>query len=372
MEQQHFDKIDMALKDILASNSKSIFDEENKKIFNGAIRKKCSDDVLARDVLLELVVNDVFVFIRKNENKLCVVNVYNSLSKFNFTSKDYEYIFNILGISSEARKINKKKAVKKLSIILSLCGIILGFFTYLFLDYNSYFRTPNDILVYGGSGVVDECYQEISPFFISKTEIYDENKMPIVNISWYDAVKYCNRLSEKYGLDCVYTFSEDGKKVEVDITKSGYRLPTKAELYWVAEKTEDTNPEHIAWCLLNSNEMLHEVATKKPNKLGLYDVFGNAAEWVWDSADEKHHYVCGGFFGSAAKYISLSNFCSSHPSEFGEVYIGFRVVRSFTRTKFKFLSNYKLKPYRLTENLKILTEKMSISERKKQIENGER
>ena len=76
---------------------------------------------------------------------------------------------------------------------------------------------------------------------------------------------------------------------------------------------------------------MHNVALKKANQLGLYDMFGNAAEWIWDSVGDGYNGVCGGFYGSSEKYIGLDVFETKHKPNFGEMYIGFRLVRSYVR-----------------------------------------
>ncbi len=83
---------------------------------------------------------------------------------------------------------------------------------------------------------------EISPFYISETEITQEvwtsvmgtnpsrfrgSLRPVETVSWFDAVRFCNTLSEKEGLEKVYNFS--GSHVLCDWSANGYRLPTEAE-----------------------------------------------------------------------------------------------------------------------------------------------
>ena len=53
------------------------------------------------------------------------------------------------------------------------------------------------------------------------------NNYPVNEVSWYDAVKFCNKLSAMDGLQSVYRISVNN--VSMDINKNGYRLPTEAE-----------------------------------------------------------------------------------------------------------------------------------------------
>ncbi len=99
-----------------------------------------------------------------------------------------------------------------------------------------------------------------------------QDEWPIVNITWYDAVAYCEWLSD-------YT----GRK---------YRLPTEAEWEFAArggkkskgfEYSGSNKPEDVAWYDETTNEAgLKPVGTKRANELGIHDMSGNAWEWCSD------------------------------------------------------------------------------------------
>jgi formylglycine-generating enzyme required for sulfatase activity len=121
--------------------------------------------------------------------------------------------------------------------------------------------------------------------------------LPVVNVSWYDAIKFCSALSKKEGLEDCYTFLPNDK-IECDFTKKGYRLPTEAEWEYACRagtKTECYSGndlemfEMVAWYNDNSDKKTHEVGLKESNAFSLYDMHGNVWEWCWDGYSIRYY-----------------------------------------------------------------------------------
>ncbi len=104
---------------------------------------------------------------------------------------------------------------------------------------------------------------------------------PVICITHHAAMEYCRWLSAKTG--------------------KTYRLPTEAEWEYGARAGTKTayffgdDPKQLgdyAWYGDNSDDVTHEVGKKKPNPWGLYDIYGNVAEWCLDTYKKDYYATC--------------------------------------------------------------------------------
>jgi formylglycine-generating enzyme required for sulfatase activity len=113
---------------------------------------------------------------------------------------------------------------------------------------------------------------------------------------WYEAIEYCNWLSEQEGFTPCITPAT--LATECDFSADGYRLPTEAEWEYAARggnRSEgyiyagSNDADEVAWYADNSGGHTHPIGQKAPNELGLYDMSGNALEWCWDWYDREYY-----------------------------------------------------------------------------------
>lgn len=72
--------------------------------------------------------------------------------------------------------------------------------------------------------------KELYSYITNKSPIsFNGDQKPVVNISWNDAISFCNLLSQKAGLKECYSISKDGEDIICYLESDGYRLPTEAE-----------------------------------------------------------------------------------------------------------------------------------------------
>ncbi|MGP8296769.1 formylglycine-generating enzyme family protein [Streptomyces inhibens] len=162
--------------------------------------------------------------------------------------------------------------------------------------------------------------------------------LPVEGVSWLDAVRFCNALSQQDGLTPAYRLHAAVEGIERDASADGYRLPTEAE--WEHACRAGTagarygQLDEIAWHRGNSHERIHDVGGKQPNAWGLYDMLGNVWEWCWDVYDAEvygtYRVLRGGGWFDEPWSCRASVRRRSHPT-FQIDDVGFRIARSVVR-----------------------------------------
>jgi formylglycine-generating enzyme required for sulfatase activity len=201
---------------------------------------------------------------------------------------------------------------------------------------------------------------------------YQGPNLPVENVSWYDAIEYCNRRSESEGLTPAYiidTARSDPNNLGGDdsvrwtvtwnLRADGYRLPTEAEWEYACRagtsgpfSTGTTITTALAnydgnYPYSNSPKGTYRdktvpVGSFAPNPWGLHDMHGNVREWCWDwygpygaglqnnpagSVSGSARAIRGGSWYTEGQDLRSANRNSLAPSYLSGD-LGFRVVRS--------------------------------------------
>jgi formylglycine-generating enzyme required for sulfatase activity len=144
---------------------------------------------------------------------------------------------------------------------------------------------------------------------------------PVISPSFLSCKQFCEWLSAKTG--------------------RSYRLPTADEWKAMCEQSgiDAKDCGDYAWVKENAGEKTHKLASRKADRLGLFDLFGNACEWVDDGS--KMGAVAGGSYLDSMADLGCGVFQPCKPVEWNEIdpqfpkskwwyssggFVGFRVV----------------------------------------------
>ena len=209
----------------------------------------------------------------------------------------------------------------------------------------SYYKgIQNDIVFVD---IVKKGKEERVPILQNRDFGYDPKK-PVEQVSIFDCMDFCNKLSVFFGLRPYYSleniesYEKSIYKADIKTSKElSFRLPTEDEWYafalagtdnkWSGTKNEK-ELESYAWVngvyASISDQQTHPVAQKKPNEWGLYDMTGNVWEWCYaEDQSNQHAFLRGGCWNNTAEEV-LSTNQNSLPKGSREKESGFRVCRS--------------------------------------------
>ncbi len=217
-------------------------------------------------------------------------------------------------------------------------------------------------------GAYEVSQKEYQEMIKNNPSNFKGDDLPVENLTWYEAVAYCNARSEKEGLEKAYTV--DGRNVTWNRSADGYRLPTEAEWEYACRAGTETpfntetsiSPEESNYFghypyLIEENYFSQEKLDTEPgeyrettvaadsfspNAWGLYNMHGNVGEWCWDYygvyPDEEQtdpagaetgtrRIYRGGGWNDFAKHIR-SAYRASSPADRSNAAVGLRLVRN--------------------------------------------
>ena len=168
----------------------------------------------------------------------------------------------------------------------------------------------------GQTEVTQELWQAVMG---ANPSFFKEDKCPVENVSWYEAIAFCEKLSQ--------------------ITGRKYYLPTMSQWQFAAmggmksqgfKYSGSPNIGDVAWLSNNSGGKTHIVAEKKPKELGIYDMSGNVWEWCSDvrTSGVKKDSIgvyCGGAWVIGDKYSQVSSKTECRLEYKGNI-VGFRIA----------------------------------------------
>jgi len=241
----------------------------------------------------------------------------------------------------------------------------------------------NFVFVHGGTFHNGTSNVTLSSFYIDKYEVTQASyqvvmgtnpsyfsgnpNRPVEQVTWFNAIEYCNRRSMQEGLTPCYSYGTSGTNpdnwqagwntnhlnhtnVSCNWSANGYRLPTEMEWMFAAKGGNQSQGytysgsntiDAVARYSSNSNSRTWDVGSLASNEIGTFDMSGNVWEWCWDiygsypsgsqnnptgANSGSHRVLRGGSWGSSASSCTVS-FRDFYYATVAGSNIGFRCVR---------------------------------------------
>ncbi|MDA1312199.1 MAG: SUMF1/EgtB/PvdO family nonheme iron enzyme [Acidobacteria bacterium] len=218
----------------------------------------------------------------------------------------------------------------------------------------------------GATEVAQQSFEEVMGYNPSAAK---GPQLPVTNMSWVEAIEYCNRRSKREKFEPCYNL----ETYQCDVRKNGYRLPTEAEWTFAARSSViprdrpelanlgSDNTKSIERLRSDLRERtVRAVGSYPPDDHGLYEMLGNVWEWTHDYFNThsalltKTEFPLGpgrglervlmggsfrsGFWGRGSKAVAARDFRTGRPQDAKSKYTGFRLCRTIPAANFRSLT----------------------------------